>query len=90
VAEAVLDAVNYLYDGDLLAVFRTSPSMISDEGKGKKYVEEQAQGSGDDRGRKLVADLSLGQTGVAPSVIRKTVKSLKAAVQKCQRAEKKF
>src|SRR5271169_5326037 len=36
--------------GDLLPVFRTSPSMISDEGKGKKYVEEQAHGSADDRG----------------------------------------
>ena len=35
---------------DLLPVFRTSPSMISDEGKGKGYVEEQAHGSADDRG----------------------------------------
>src|SRR5271168_1915772 len=34
--------------GDLLPAFRTSPSMISDEGKGKGYVEEQAHGSGDD------------------------------------------
>jgi hypothetical protein len=34
---------------DLLPVFRTSPSMISDEGKGNKDVEEQAYGSGDDR-----------------------------------------
>src|SRR5277367_6416715 len=33
---------------DLLPAFRTSPSMISDEGKGKGYVEEQAHGSGDD------------------------------------------
>ncbi len=33
---------------DLLPVFRTSPSMISDEGKGKRYVEEPAHGSGDD------------------------------------------
>ena len=35
---------------DLLPVFRTSPSMISDEGKGKSDVEEQAYGSADDRG----------------------------------------
>jgi len=35
---------------DLIPVFRTSPSMISDEGKGKEDVEEQAHGSGDDRG----------------------------------------
>ena len=35
---------------DLLPAFRTSPSMISDEGKGKRYVEEQAHGSADDRG----------------------------------------
>jgi len=35
---------------DLLPAFRTSPSMISDERKGKEYVEEQAHGSGDDRG----------------------------------------
>ncbi len=34
---------------DLLPAFRTSPSVISDEGKGKEYVEEQAHGSGDDR-----------------------------------------
>src|SRR5277367_6278222 len=34
--------------GELLPAFRTSPSMISDEGKGKGYVEEQAHGSGDD------------------------------------------
>jgi len=31
--------------GDLLPAFRTSPSMISDEGKGKENVEEQAHGS---------------------------------------------
>jgi len=35
---------------DLLPAFRTSPSMISDEGKGKRDVEEQAHGSADDRG----------------------------------------
>jgi RHS repeat-associated protein len=35
---------------DLLPAFRTCPSMISDEGKGKKYVEEQAHGGADDRG----------------------------------------
>src|SRR5271170_2006132 len=34
---------------DLLPVFRTSPSMISDEGKGKGYVEEQAHRGADDR-----------------------------------------
>ncbi len=28
---------------DLLPSFRTSPSMISDEGKGKGYVEEQGE-----------------------------------------------
>jgi hypothetical protein len=39
----------HTYVTDLLPVFRTSPSMISDEGKGKKDVEEQAHGSGDDR-----------------------------------------
>jgi putative transposase len=34
---------------DLIPSFRTQPSMISDEGKGKKDVEEQAHGSADDR-----------------------------------------
>src|ERR1035441_7822464 len=33
---------------DLIPCFRTNLSMISDEGK--RYVEEQAQGSADDRG----------------------------------------
>src|SRR5262249_55780722 len=37
-------------EADLIPVFRTSPSMISDEGKRKKDVEEQAYGSRDDRG----------------------------------------
>jgi RHS repeat-associated protein len=35
---------------DLLPVFRTSPSMISDEGKGNKHVGEQAYRSPDHRG----------------------------------------
>jgi len=35
---------------DVIPVFRTSPSMISDEGKGKGYVEEQAHRGADDRG----------------------------------------
>src|SRR5260370_27172049 len=35
---------------DLLPCFRTKLSMISDEGKGNEDVEEQAYGSGDDRG----------------------------------------
>jgi hypothetical protein len=35
---------------DLPPSFLTQVSMISDEGKGKEYVEEQAHGSGDDRG----------------------------------------
>jgi hypothetical protein len=36
--------------GDLIPSIRTKLSMISDEGKGKKDVEEQAHGSADDRG----------------------------------------
>ncbi len=39
---------------DLPPDFRTSPSMISDEGKGKGYVKEQAHGSADDRGAEAV------------------------------------
>lgn len=34
---------------DLHPSIRTSVSMISDEGKGKRHVEEQAQRGGDDR-----------------------------------------
>ena len=37
---------------DLMPVFRTSPNMISDEGKGKEDVEERAHRSGDDRALK--------------------------------------
>ena len=49
-AEAIVDDLSLRGTCDLLPVFRTSPSMISDEGKGKRYVEEQAHGSADDRG----------------------------------------
>src|SRR5271155_2443690 len=39
---------------DVLPAFHTSPSMISDEGKGKRYVEEQAHGGADDWGAEAV------------------------------------
>jgi DNA repair protein SbcC/Rad50 len=39
-----------MYAPDLIPSFGTKLSMISDEGKGKRYVEEQAHGSADDRG----------------------------------------
>jgi len=35
---------------DLIPSFGTRLSMISDEGKGKRYVEEQAHGGADDWG----------------------------------------
>jgi hypothetical protein len=47
-----IGSTGYAYD--LPPDFRTSPSMISDEGKGKGYVEEQAQRGADDRGAEAV------------------------------------
>jgi isochorismate hydrolase len=35
---------------DLIPCFRTKLSMISAKGRGRRYVEEQAHGSADDRG----------------------------------------
>ena len=47
-AYTYFDSQGGLHDFDLPPDFRTSPSMISDEGKGKGYVKEQSHGSADD------------------------------------------
>ena len=50
----MVDASLMRRPGDVLPAFHTSPSMISDEGKGKRYVEEQAHGGADDWGAEAV------------------------------------
>ena len=45
---------------DLIPSFGTKLSMISDEGKGKRNVEEQAHGSADDRSAEAVGGWAQG------------------------------
>src|SRR5580658_8604778 len=57
----VLSPDYHLLTTDLLPVFRTRPSMISDEGKGKGYVEEPTHRGADDRGAQTTGSGSEGR-----------------------------
>ena len=81
---AIIEALANRMGPYMLPAFHTSPSMISDEGKGKRYVEDQAHGGFESIGtiapqRTVLRDQTWNNPFLEPFIAESTPKTPKCS-----------